>query len=140
MRTLISLTLCLGFFTSYGQSKKMAGPIDFICSYQNANETDSIKLTITNRSENTTYFFSLGIEGLKDTGWTNLLSNADALGKNEWFGLRPISPHKHKIKIMSMKRIYYIYNYAKIKKIRFFVIYGTDQSLTGKEKLLYASP
>src|ERR1700722_18994289 len=124
MKTFLISSFCLFFFFSYGQSKKMAGPVEFNCSYQNANDTDSIKLMLTNRSEKTTYFFSLGIEGLKDTGWTNLLSNADALGKNEWFGLRPISPHKRKIKVMSMKRIYYIYNYAKIKKIRFFVIYG----------------
>lgn len=138
-KMLFIYTKLLILFSAYSQNYSQNGPVQFSFSYPNRTDSNWVQLTIDNKTDSAIYY-SVGIDGLSDTGWVHLLSNLDALGKNEWFGLKTLSPHQFEKEQISKERVYYIYRYVKPQKIRFYLLYSNRRSSHGIQKVLFVYP
>ena len=66
--------------------------IKFTYHYTNKNDSDDIKLIVRNLSRVNTYYYSIAVEGLTDTGWIGLNADINSLGQNDFWVLKPIEP------------------------------------------------
>jgi hypothetical protein len=113
-------------------------PIHFICEYK--NEDSSIRISIENISPKKTYYYSVGIEGLTDTGWIGLTADINSLGTNDFWALIPITPGNRLIKYISKERILHIYASKKITQVRFEIEYFEKKDFNSKKQSITSSP
>ena len=114
-------------------------PIKFSYQYVKKSDSDNIKLIVQNISKKT-FYYSIAIQGRNDTGWVSLLSDINSLGQNEFLSLKPLTPGSKIVKYTSMKRIWYIYEYYKISKIRFGAMYYEKKNFDSKGGIIYIDP
>ena len=115
-------------------------PIKFSYQYLRKGDSNDIKLIVQNNSSKRTFYYSVSLASLVDTGWVTLLSDIDALGQKEFLALLPIKAGQKVIKKVSKKRIISLYQTYPIKKVRFGVMYYEKPTLESKGEIIYLPP
>lgn len=125
---------------THAQNKQNKLPMQFTYQYVNKNDSDKVKLIAKNVSPNKTFYYSIAVQGLADTGWVGLLSDINSLGQNDFWALKPIKPHTCITKYVSKKKVLFVYAYYKIRKIRFNLVYYEKKDFESKSKNIYLPP
>ena len=133
------LLLLLSIFY-YVSSSQVLRPIKFSYKYLKNSDSDLIKLTVRNVSNNKTFYYSIALQGNSDTGWVSLLSDINSLGMNEFLFLKPIKPDQKVSKQVSKRRIIFLFKYYKIKKIKFGVMYYPSRDFAAKSEIIFLPP
>ncbi len=134
----ILLSIALIFIYEHFTQKKLL--IKFTYQYANKNDSNNIKLIVENTSSTKTFFYSIGVGALTDTGWVGLIADINSIGQNGFLSLKPIRYKSTAIKNVSKKQILFIYSYYKPKKIRFNVIYYEKKDFESKGEIIYSMP
>jgi len=113
-------------------------PIKFTYQYKK-NDPDNVRLIVENLSGRT-YYYTIGVEGLTDTGWVGLNADINSIGQNDFLVLKPIKKKTRIIKDQSKKKVLFAYDYVKPKKIRFCVTYFEKQDVRSKLEEIYLPP
>lgn len=109
-------------------------------SYDSVSATsDTVKLKVSNRSEKTLYY-SIGVSGLTDTGWVGLTPDINSLGSELSWGLTTILPMSSEVRPVSKERIFYLYDYKNIARIRFSLMYFEEREITDKFERIDLAP
>lgn len=115
-------------------------PIKISYQYLKENDFDNIKLIVENVSFTKTVYYSIGVEGLIDTGWIGLNADINSLGMNEFWALKPIKPKSKAGKYVSKKKIFNLYRVKKITQIRFGVTFFEKKNFDSKSITIYLPP
>lgn len=121
-----------------GSTLKLGSPIEFNYKYKDKYH-DSVELIVFNKSDKMK-FFSIAVGGLTDTGWIGLTADINSLGSNDFWGLTAIAPKEKITKLCSKKRIFYLYDYKNISRIRFSLMYFEEREITDKYKRIDLAP
>jgi len=114
-------------------------PIKFY-QHVNGKDADNIQLKVENVSNVKTFYYTIGVQGLTDTGYVGLVADINSLGQNEFLVLKPLHPKSNAIKSVSKKRIYDIYNQKHIRKLKFEVSYYEKKDFNSKSQVIYLTP
>lgn len=140
MKKYITFTIVfwnLFLINAIAQSKH---PISFAYMDAKSNDSDTIKLSIRNLSKDKTFFYSISVSGLTDTGWVVLNSDINSIGQNDFLVLKPLKPNKKYIKSISKKKIFFIYAYYRPQKIRFSLMYYEKQDFESEGGIIELPP
>lgn len=135
----VLLILLFNVFIGMASTQKES-PIKFSYQYIKKNDSDNVKLIVENVLSTKTFYYSIGVEGLTDTGWVGLNADINSLGVNEFWALKAIKPRSKVIKTVSKKRIFHLYKYYKITKIKFGVTYFEKKDFSSKSETIYLPP
>ena len=114
-KVLILLFILCTRYNSPAQDKSL---LFFSAEYPKSKNADSIKLKVHNKSNTKTFYYSIVLQGFKDTSWIPLISDINSLGKNEFLGLKPLRPQEKITKFVSRKKIFEAYKHKKFKEFR----------------------
>lgn len=133
-----NIILSILFTTFIGSAEAQKDiPIKFWSQYVKKTDSDNVKLMIENLSSAKTYYYSVGVEGLTDTGWVGLNADINSLGMNEFLTLKPIRPKSQIVKAVSKSRIFFLYKYHNIIKIRFGITYFEKNDFNSRNKSIF---
>lgn len=138
MKKYFLLLILINAFPGVADAQKP--PIKFAYRYVKKNDSDNIKLFIENASSTKTIYYSIGVEGLTDTGWIGLNADINSLGMNEFWVLKPIKPKSKTGKDVSKKRIFNLYRVKRITQIKFGVTFFEKKDFSSKSETIYLPP
>lgn len=119
---------------------KQTDSVVFMGTYKNVKSRDIVELAVKNNSIEKTYYYSIGVAGLTDTGWVGLTADINSLGKNDFFSIKPIEPLSEKKKLVSKRKIFLLYDYCQISEIKFFLIYYDSPIISNTYKKIELQP
>ena len=133
---ILFLILCI----QHNSRAQNNSPLFFSAEYPKSRNADSIKLKVHNKSNAKTFYYSIALQGFKDTSWIPLISDINSLGKNEFLALKPLRPQEKITKFISRKKIFEAYKHKKFKEFRLGVMYYDQPSLKSKGNIIYLQP
>ena len=104
--------------------------------YLQKSSPDKIKLTVENLTSTKTYYYTIGLSALTDTGWVSLLGDIDSFGQNDFISILPIRGNKKVVKYISKENVLFMYSYYKPKKIRFQLSYFEKQDFKSNHEAI----
>ena len=118
--------------------EKLIFPITFTQASDKINSSTNIKLFVENTSTRKTYYYSIGIEGYKDSCWEPIICDINSLGMNEFIKLKPLKPKMKIVKFISKKSIHRLY--PQYMNIRFYVMLYEKQDFYADGDIIYLPP
>jgi hypothetical protein len=131
---IILLVLLLIYSCNRAQNKS---PLQFTYSYANKKDSDLISLIVINQSASKTFYYTISLQVLNDSGWKPLLADINSANQNEFVSLKPIKAHSKAVKVISKLKIRGLIPYYKSQKIRFGLMYYEKKDFDSKSHVLY---